>query len=855
MVDVFSLLGTVAINTKDAVNALNGVSNAGQSTLSKLTKSFGSKLGMVMKGAAVAAGGVAAAIGAIAIKGGIDRALAIENAQAKLKGLGHDTQSIEAIMDSALKSVKGTSYGLGDAAGIAASAVAAGIKPGEDSTRSLSLVADMATIMQRPLGDVGLIFNSVAGRGRILGDDLKQLQSAGISVGDGLVKAFGITRKEADKMLEDGKVDFAMFEQAMEASLGGAAKESGKTFQGAMSNVKAALGRLGEKIAVPALDKIKAWMDEAIPKIDELTAKAQPFIDQFWVAMGNAADRAAVIAPIVLNKIGAALIFVKNNASWLLPVILSVTGAFVAFSVAMQISLMIQKVVRGFQVLSTVLATVKNVLNGTATAQKALNLAMAANIIGIIVVAIAALVAGFIYLWNTNEGFRNFFINAWEGIKGAIGAVVSWFQNVVIPGFQAAWQAIVSAFQGAGKAISSAFQNAWNAIKSAVDAVVSWFQTYITPAFQVIGQILSAIFQAIWTAVVFVFNAIKLYFTTIFNIYYTIIRTVLILVVAVITTVLATIWNVIQTVFQAIKNFITPIWNAIYTAISNALSAIYATVSRVLSIVYAAISSALSAIWGVVSSVFNTVAGFIATIWGIISGAVRNAVNTIWGVVSSVFNTVRAFVIATFNNVKDTVVGIWNAIYSTISGIISNIVGTVIGAFSNLWNAIGNIFNGIKDTIGNVFGSVIEVVKRPINAIIGAINGFIGGINSIKVPDWVPGLGGQSANLPTLPQLAKGGIATGSTLAQIGEGKYQEAVIPLSSSVLGEIGKGAIQSAPLANSNNGELVTLLQEIKELLQNQKQQIVMDSGKLVGELHKGIDNALQKSSALRMRGLTV
>ena len=90
----------------------------------------------------VAGAGVAAVAG-IAVQGGFDRALAIDNAKKKLAGFGHDVQDIESIMNSATTAVRGTAFGLGDAATTAATLSAAGIKSGQDMTNSLQSVANV----------------------------------------------------------------------------------------------------------------------------------------------------------------------------------------------------------------------------------------------------------------------------------------------------------------------------------------------------------------------------------------------------------------------------------------------------------------------------------------------------------------------------------------------------------------------------------------------------------------------------------------------------------------------------------------------------------------------------------------
>ena len=156
----------------DIIQAVdNAAKTGGTSILGKFGGAFG-KIGKIGLGAI---GTIAGGITALAAKGGFQRALAIENAQAKLKGLGHDAKSVSEIMNNALASVKGTAFGLGDAATVAATLSAAGIKSGDQMTNVLKTVADTAQISGRSLTDIGTIFSSVAARGKLQGDDMLQL--------------------------------------------------------------------------------------------------------------------------------------------------------------------------------------------------------------------------------------------------------------------------------------------------------------------------------------------------------------------------------------------------------------------------------------------------------------------------------------------------------------------------------------------------------------------------------------------------------------------------------------------------------------------------------------------------------
>lgn len=119
-----------------------------------------------------------------------------------------------------------------------------------------------------------------------------------------------------------------------------------------------------------------------------------------------------------------------------------------------------------------------------------------------------------------------------------------------------------------------------------------------------------------------------------------------------------------------------------------------------------------------------------------------------------------------------------NVLSQVVSWIQQNIIAKIQGFFAGLWNGIRAGAQGLVNAFKSIFGVIGGVVKAPINAIIDAINRAISSINSIKIPDWVPGIGGAHANIGKIPRLAEGGVATKATGAMIGEAG-KEAVIPL----------------------------------------------------------------------------
>ena len=256
-----------------ALGAAEGKAEAkGQSMGGKLASGIGKTLKIGAASAGVAAGGF---IGAGLAKG-MGRLTAIENAQAKLTGLGNSSRDVSVIMDNALASVKGTSYGLESAATTAAMAVASGIKPGKELEQVLKTTADTAGIAGASMDEMGAIFGSVAARGKLQGDDLMQLQSRGIPVLQMLAEQTGKTSAEISEMVAAGEVDFAMFERALRENVGGAALEAGNTLQGAFKNMGAAAGRAGATVEGALVGVMKYGMQEATAGLDALDARLKP---------------------------------------------------------------------------------------------------------------------------------------------------------------------------------------------------------------------------------------------------------------------------------------------------------------------------------------------------------------------------------------------------------------------------------------------------------------------------------------------------------------------------------------------------------------------------------------------------
>ncbi|TFC30114.1 hypothetical protein E3O55_08505 [Cryobacterium sp. MDB1-18-2] len=256
------------------------VDTTGTESGGKFSAAFGSAIKGIGVGVAVAVGAVIAGVATVAGKG-LERSLNLQDAKAQLTGLGHDAESVGVIMTSALESVKGTAFGLDAAATVAASAVAAGIAPGEALTRTLKLTADAATIAKTPLSEMGAMVNKVAAGGKLTTEVLNQFQDRGVPLLQMVATQYGVTAAAASKMVTDGKVDFASFQNALEKGVGGAALSSGATARGAWANVGAAWGRLGAMFTGSAVDGAPGLFTSIAAAVDRAAAAVKPLSVSF----------------------------------------------------------------------------------------------------------------------------------------------------------------------------------------------------------------------------------------------------------------------------------------------------------------------------------------------------------------------------------------------------------------------------------------------------------------------------------------------------------------------------------------------------------------------------------------------
>jgi len=358
--------------------------------------------------------------------------------------------------------------------------------------------------------------------------------------------------------------------------------------------------------------------------------------------------------------------------------------------------LIVGKLISTVGTIMTVVPKLAGIINTVKGAFAALNATMLANPIVLIIAAIAALVAAFIYLWNTNEEFRQFWIDLWNNIKEVAVAVWEGLKEF----FASAWEAIKTTAVTVWTAISEFFSGLWTGIKTLFTTVVTAISTFLSTAWNTIKTTVQTVWTAISTFFSTLWNGIKTIFTTVVN---------------AISTFLTTAWNTIKsavtTVWTAISTFFTTTWNGIKTIFTTVVTAI---------------QTFLTTAW-------NTIKTVVTTVWNAIKTTIQTVMTGIQTVITTVWNAIKTTITTVINAIKTTVTTVWNAIKTAVTTVANGIKTAVTTAFTNMLSGIKNICGNIYSAVKGGFDTAINFVKGLASQAFKWGADFIGGIvNGIK---------------------------------------------------------------------------------------------------------------------------
>lgn len=216
--------------------------------------------------------------------------------------------------------------------------------------------------------------------------------------------------------------------------------------------------------------------------------------------------------------------------------------------------------------------------------------------------------------------------------------------------------------------------------------------------------------------------------------------------------------------FETLMSLVQMIMPAL-VEILNSLMPILTMLGGLIKPLFTIISALLKPLLSIITTILPPFIDLLSTILQVILPPLTAAIDLF----ANVLSTKIQFAFSIVQPIIDLLVSRINNIKNILENVIGFIKNVFTGNWKAAWQNVVNIFKSIMSGIANI-------IKAPINAIIGGINGFIKGLNKIKIPNWVPAVGGKGINIPLIPKLATGtNYVPDDMLAMIHEG---EAVVP-----------------------------------------------------------------------------
>lgn len=669
----------------------------------------------------------------------------------------------------------------------------------------LTLAADAAAFWDKSLDDSMSALNSFINGsyegGEAIGLFANDTQMASYAVEQGIVSEAKEWANLDEARKQATRLEYAQNMMEASGATGQAAKEADQ-YANVQANLtekwrqfKAQIGEpLLQNIVIPAMDKLSGIVDKASTAYKDCTKWISEHHEELKI-LGGVAISASV----------------------------GVGAFFLVFKSA--------------KIISSATKAVKGFVNGV----KGIGVALTTGLgpIGLVIGAISALVAAFIYFWNTSEEFRNFWIGLWESITTAASGAWEAIKNTAL----AFWDWITLT----ASAAIEGMKEGWNSFKESVANIWNAITDFASTAWETIKNVVQVGIMFIVEIITFAVELIMIP------------------------------WRFI---WENVKEFVIPIWESIKSTVSNAINAVKTTIETVLNAIKTFFTNVWNSIKNTTTSVFNSIKSVITNIWHSIKSVFETVLNAIKSVVSTAWNNIKSVTSSVFNAVKGVATSVWNSIKSVIESVVNGIKSVVSSVWNSIKSTTSSVFNGIKDTASSVWNSIKSAIETPINAAKNAVKSAIDKMKSFFNFSWsLPPLklphinisGKFSLNPPSVPKF---GISwykkamdnpimfTKPTLFDFnpangtarGAGEAGDEVMIGKNTMLNMIREAvALENANISYMFE-RLIKLLEfYMPELIKNMAKNIYLDTGVLVGEMGGEIDYKLGNISKMKERGM--
>lgn len=676
----------------------------------------------------------------------------------------------------------------------------AGIKSTQAGTALRTIMNNLTgevKISGKAIGDVTIATTNADGSMRDLSDILADCRTAfsGLSESEKAQAAETLVGKNAMSgflaLMNAAPEDIDKLSNAID-NCDGTAESMAATMQDNLAGQLTILKSQLEELAI-------SFGEILMPAIRSIVSHIQGFIDKLN-GMDKSQKKAIITIGLVVAAIGPLLVIIGT--------VISKVG------VAMQ----------GF----VKLAGAFNKIKAAASAGTGIFGKLGAAIGGVsapvlaVVAVIAVLVAAFVHLWNTNEGFREAILGTWEKIKTTVSNFAEGIRERLAAlgiSFSDIAETIKAIWNGLCAVLAPIFEGAFNAIANVLQTVLG----VITGILDVFIGLFTGNWEQVWTGVKEIFSSI---------------------------------WEGIKGAFQNAIDTIRGIADAVLGWFGTSWNDVWSSVKAFFEGIWNGIASFFSGIWNgiqnTVTTVLNAIKSVITTVWNAIKTTITTVLNGIKTTVTSVWNAIKSTVTSVLDGIKSTVSSVWNGIKSTIFSVVEGIKSTVSSAFNAVKSTATSIWNSIKTAIETPINAARDAVKSAIDKIKSFFN-FSWSLPKLKLPH-ISITGSFSIAPPSVPHFSiswykKGGIMTSPTLFGINGSSLMaggeagpEAILPL---------KGFYDQLSALLDQKLNTSGMEKYLAIIADNSSKGIYLEGGTLVGHLLPAIDSGLGKAQKLNRR----
>jgi len=970
--DIFKLLGTIAINNSGANEAIDNTTDKAKSGGAKMATAFdnfGTGLETVGKKVATFGTKLTAAVSlpiVAALTGGVKYNAEMEKYAANLTTLlGGNAEKAASMLNDIKSMAAATPFETSDLISANNMLLAFGVSA--DKTKSyLSMLGDVSMGDKEKLSSLALAFGQIQSAGKMTGQDLLQMINAGFNPLQVISKQTGRSIADLKTDMEQGAISADMVTSAFESATGagglfyGAMDKASQTTAGKWStmtdNIKTALGTLTTAL-MPTVEKVVDKVSELSNAFSNLSEGKREAILKIVMAL-------AALGPVMLvvgkttEAFGGAFKdvgklmekFPKFAAAmpWILgitAVIAVLMGLFalgkadtsefgnkiqamvtkvttyiqnLAAKIVEAMPMIVEGIAKGMQNLTAVLPSIVTALVSIVTSLIQALTTILPTLIDTIVQLIVQLLPPLLdcilqIIQAIVDMLPTILPQLIDAIINLIMAIVNMLPtlipllinaiiqiiNVIVEVLPSILQqligAIIMVVEMIAQMLPTLIPMLIDAALQLLMALVNAIPQILPPLLDGIVTLIQAIVNMLPTLIPQLVNAFLMLLMAIVNMIPVILPQLIQALIMLIGALIQALPTIIGALFSAVWTITKTCWGAMFTLLGSLLGAawkwLYDTIFAPIGAFFAGIGQwfydtviapivgffetwifpIFAKIFEIVAKVFEivtTILGalllwlyntFIAPIVAFVSGLIQSIVDSVSGFV----NTIISFV----SGLWDGITGIFGAVGSWFSNkfdeavqAIKNVFSPIGDFFGGLWNTIKDKFSSLGTSIGDAIGGavksgingIISLIEGTINKAIRLINGAINLVNKLPI-----GVNISTIAELSMPRLAKGGVATEPTIAEIGEytgAKHNpEIVTPQNTmkAVFTEVLDA--YASKLSDMQNETLNSILSLLSDYIpQLSQRQLVMDTGTVVGALAEPMNTALGKIATNRGRG---